>query len=78
MLGMGHDAGHGHVAGHAVATVMPSTAPFSAAWRRRSRCVLLVCAEEAVASCCLVQIRVFGYARATNGFDSRKHCDKRR
>ncbi|PRW60709.1 tRNA pseudouridine synthase mitochondrial-like [Chlorella sorokiniana] len=24
------------------------------------------------------QIRVFGYARATNGFDSRKHCDKRR
>eukprot|EP00887_Chlorella_sp_A99_P003093 scaffold9.g3093.t1 len=24
------------------------------------------------------QIRVFGYSRATNGFDSRKHCDKRR
>lgn len=24
------------------------------------------------------QIRVFGFARATNGFDSRKHCDKRR
>jgi hypothetical protein len=24
------------------------------------------------------QIRVFGYERATNGFDSRKHCDKRR
>lgn len=25
-----------------------------------------------------LQIRVFGYSRATNGFDSRKHCDKRR
>lgn len=24
------------------------------------------------------QIRVFGYGRATNGFDARKHCDKRR
>ncbi|GAB4822384.1 hypothetical protein N2152v2_009430 [Parachlorella kessleri] len=24
------------------------------------------------------QIRVFGFARATNGFDARKHCDKRR
>ncbi|KAL4427693.1 hypothetical protein ABPG75_001782 [Micractinium tetrahymenae] len=24
------------------------------------------------------QIRVFGYSRVTNGFDSRKHCDKRR
>lgn len=24
------------------------------------------------------QVRVFGFNRATNGFDSRKHCDKRR
>lgn len=25
-----------------------------------------------------LQIRVFGFARVTNGFDARKHCDKRR
>lgn len=24
------------------------------------------------------QIRVFGFGRTTNGFDSRKHCDRRR